>query len=907
MAMPPIQPPKLQLTTFEGADPLDWLFQAEKFFLLYQIAMEHRLHMAAFYMKGEALSWFKWMYHNHRLTDWHSFARALELRFGPSSYTNHQQELYKLRQFGTVSEYQAQFERLSNRVYGLSPENLLNCFISGLRSDLRHELLILHPPTISEAIGLAKLFEAKFRDSKPKTSKPYLTTPSTNSPTHITPPTSISPTPVVPPIKRLTSAQMQERRALGLCYNCDDKFIPGHKCSTPRFLLLIEDDPDLTTTTPSPTDPTSSPLFHLSFQALTGHPSPQSFQFRGSIHHLNVRVLIDTGSSHNILQPRLASHLQLPITPIPHFSVMVGNGQHIACTGLCEQVPIILHGHSFSVPFYLMSIEGADAVLGIDWLRTLGPLTADFSTLSLSFTHNDVPITIKVDPTHTPTLATFHHFNLLKHHNAIASCHLIFTHRLDNNTHNPELHLPPTLNPEIKTLISNHTSIFTKPTGLPPIRTHDHHIPLLPNTPPINVKPYRYPHTQKDAMSHIIQDLLTQGLITPSHSPFSSPVLLVHKKDGTWRLCVDYRALNSVTIKDRFPIPTVDELLDELGKATIFSKLDLRSGYHQIRMAPEDTYKTAFRTCDGHYERFIRQYATLAAPLTDLLAPQKFTWTQPTASEAFTCLKNKLSTSPILHLPNFDALFVVETDASGVAIGFDIFYKPGRLNIVADALSRQFGDTQPFMSCISSPVPVLLGQLQQYFQNEPEGIAFIQQVQTSQELRNKFHIANGLIYYGARLFIPAISELRQSLIAEFHASPTAGHSGLKPTVARLAASFYWPGLYTDTKLFIKQCTICQQNKYMPKRKPGLLQPLPIPLQVWDDLTMDFITHLPQSHGHTVIWVICDRLSKSVHFIGLPTHFSAKDLARRFSVEVCRLHGIPRSITTDRDPLFLSHF
>nr|KYP36836.1 hypothetical protein KK1_041999 [Cajanus cajan] len=216
--------------------------------------MEHHLHIASFYMKGMAFSWFKWMYHNHQLTDWRSFARALELRFCPSSYTNHQQELYKLRQFGTVSEYQAQFERLSNRVFGLSPENLLNCFISGLRSDLRHELLILHLATISEAIGLAKLFEAKFRDSKPKTPKPYLTTPSTNSHSHTSLPSSTSPTPVVPPIKHLTSAQMQERRALGLCYNYDDKYIPGHKCSTSRFLLLIDDNPDLTTNTPSPTE-----------------------------------------------------------------------------------------------------------------------------------------------------------------------------------------------------------------------------------------------------------------------------------------------------------------------------------------------------------------------------------------------------------------------------------------------------------------------------------------------------------------------------------------------------------------------------------------------------------------------------------------------------------------------------
>eukprot|EP00253_Pinus_taeda_P027253 PITA_27253 len=182
--------------------------------------------------------------------------------------------------------------------------------------------------------------------------------------------------------------------------------------------------------------------------------------------------------------------------------------------------------------------------------------------------------------------------------------------------------------------------------------------------------------------------MLEAGIIQPCQSSFSSPVVLVHKKDGSWHMCPNYRELNKLTIKGKFPIPVINKLLDELHGSIYYTKLDLHLGYHQIRMKTEDISKTTFRTHEGHYEflvmpfgltnapytfqgyyrKFVKNYGRIATPLTTLLKKYAFSWT-PKATKAFEHLKEAMCQAPVLAMPDFTKTFIVECDASGNGIG----------------------------------------------------------------------------------------------------------------------------------------------------------------------------------------------------------------------------------------------
>jgi len=175
--------------------------------------------------------------------------------------------------------------------------------------------------------------------------------------------------------------------------------------------------------------------------------------------------------------------------------------------------------------------------------------------------------------------------------------------------------------------LDKYQEIFQDPKKLPLERAYDHTILLLPMAIPVNAWPYRYSPLHKDEIERQVREMLTAGLIIPSTSPFASPVLLVQKKDVSWRFCVDYRRLNDMTIKNRFPMPLIEEIIEELAGSSYFTKLDMKSGYHQVRMKQEDEYKTAFKTHHGHYQFKVMPFGLTNAPATfqcimnEVLAP----------------------------------------------------------------------------------------------------------------------------------------------------------------------------------------------------------------------------------------------------------------------------------------------
>ena len=183
----------------------------------------------------------------------------------------------------------------------------------------------------------------------------------------------------------------------------------------------------------------------------------------------------------------------------------------------------------------------------------------------------------------------------------------------------------------------------------------------------------------------------------------------------------------------------------------------------------------------------------------------------------------------------------------------------------------------------------------------------IQQLQKDPSVSYTFVWKNDSLWYKDHLYICKESQLKQKVLLELHTSPIGGHSGFLKTYHGVKKDLFWEGLKSNVQRFVEECLVCQQNKVETIKTLGLLQPLNIPSQCWEELLMDFITGLPMSKGKNVIMVVVDRLTKYAHFCALSHPFSASTVLVAFINTVQKLHGIPKIIVSDRDPIFTGKF
>nr|KYP55985.1 Retrotransposable element Tf2 [Cajanus cajan] len=370
-------------------------------------------------------------------------------------------------------------------------------------------------------------------------------------------------------------------------------------------------------------------------------------------------------------------------------------------------------------------------------------------------------------------------------------------------------------------------------------------------------------------------------MVRPSVSPWGAPVLLVKKKDAEARLCVDYRQLNKLTIKNK--------------GASVFSKIDLRSGYHQIRLKESDIPKTAFRTRSfvglaGYYRRFIEGFSRIVMPLTQLTRKdQPFVWTDA-CEQSFQELKRRLTTSPILVLPDTGEHFDVDFD-------FQLMYHPGKANVVADALSRKF---------IHMSVMMIreLELIKQFRDLRLE----VEVVQDHISCAGFELGTDGIMRFRGRICLPHDSELKRAVLEEGHMSRLNIHPGMTKMYQDIKKSFWWPGMKREIAEFVAACLTCQKAKIEHQRPGGVLQLMEIPEWKWDSVTMDFVVGLPKTvRNSDSIWVIVDRLTMCAHFLPVNKRWSLERLSPLYIREIVRLHGVPSSIISDRDPRFTSMF
>ncbi|GJX30223.1 putative reverse transcriptase domain-containing protein [Tanacetum coccineum] len=323
-------------------------------------------------------------------------------------------------------------------------------------------------------------------------------------------------------------------------------------------------------------------------------------------------ILFDTGADRSFVSTTFSSLIDITPTTLDHYyDVELADGKIIRINTIIRGCTLNFLDHPFNINLMPVELGSFDVIVGMDWLAKYHAVI-DCAEKIVRIPWGNETLIIHGDGSNQGNGTRLNIISCTKTHKYLLKGHHVFlahvtTKEIEDKSGEKRLEDVP--------IVRDFPEVFPEDLpGLPPTRQVEFQIDLVPGAAPVARAPYRLAPSEMKELSEQLQELSDKGFIRPSSSPWGAPVLFVKKKDGSFWMCIDYRELNKLTVKNRYPLPRIDDLFDQLQGSSVYSKIDLRSGYHQLRVREEDIPKTAFRTRYGHYEFQVMPFGLTNAP-----------------------------------------------------------------------------------------------------------------------------------------------------------------------------------------------------------------------------------------------------------------------------------------------------
>ena len=611
--------------SFDGTctDPLvadNFLHNLETAFRFGRTALADRVLFTTAQLRGSAAIW--WETHlatlgpEARDVSWVEFQRIFRRAYIPDSIiAQMKQDFRSLKQGNkTVQAHLRQFENLSRFAKSdLTTEaDRIEAFVNSLSPELQDKLSIVDFPDFRTLVDKATQAESKFSalEASRKRKRDALTAAqaSASRPRQVQSQPARQPTfqarqaprqPAYvhrppqqqqqsrPPVTRTASQTSSHGSTAHIdCWNCGQKGHYSSACTQPKKAGPLGQG-----NVRGAASVTSPPARGNAQHGRVNYVNAEDAQNAADVllgtflaNSVPAIMLFDSGASHSFISSQFALSHSLAQTELSPPMIIHAPGSDLRAESFCPQIELIIGGHLFLANLILVNSNGLDVILGMDWLtKYQACIECALRTVTLTTSEGE---RVQIMP-------------------QICSSHLF------------ALSVEPEEDINRVPIVCNFPDVFPDELpGMPPDRAVEFYIDLIPGTAPIAKAPYRMNPLEYVELKKQLKDLEDKGYIRPSSSPWGCPAMFVDKKDKSQRLVVDYRPLNEVTIKNKYPLPRIDDLFDQLNRAKVFSKIDLRLGYHQIKIRKEDIPKTAFRTRYGSYEYTVMSFGLTNAPST---------------------------------------------------------------------------------------------------------------------------------------------------------------------------------------------------------------------------------------------------------------------------------------------------